>query len=83
MKSAELRDNDHKLEKTPLEYQATIRYGGARQRYHLTSVAGADIRTVLTNLSKELPDEVAAEANLVEIRLAVDPEDRRYLGEED
>ncbi len=64
-----------------MNFQVTVRYGGHRQRYHLYVVDGADAREALAIAAREMPSEIAAEADLVEIRIAVDPDARQYLGE--
>jgi hypothetical protein len=43
-------------------------------------VEAADARAALAAAAREMPDEVAAEADLVELRVAVRPEDRQFLG---
>ncbi len=63
------------------EYQVTVRYGNDRQRYHIFTVEAAGTVEALRKAAEELPDEVAVSGNLVELRAAVDPEGRSYLGE--
>lgn len=65
-----------------MRYQITVRYGGSRQRYHTFQVEAADAAAGLRRAADEMPDEIAGDADLVELRVAVDPDDRRYLGEE-
>jgi len=64
-----------------MHFQITVRYGAARQRYHTYVVEAADARGALGAAATDMPDEVAAEADLVEVRVAVDPERRAYVGE--
>ena len=64
-----------------MEYQITVRYGGARQRYHTFVVSGSDATAALRRAADEMPDEIAADVDLVELRVAVDPDRRSYLGE--
>jgi hypothetical protein len=64
-----------------MNFQITVRYGGRRQRYHTYQVEAPDARAALEAAAAALPDEVAPEADLVELRVAVDPERRTYLGE--
>jgi hypothetical protein len=66
-----------------MEFQVTIRYGHPRQRYHLFTVEAAGITGAMEAAAADLPEEVAREGTLVEIRPAVDPEGRRYLGEDE
>jgi hypothetical protein len=64
-----------------MTFQITVRYGGRYQRYHTFTVDAADARAALEEAARALPDEVAVEADLVELRVAVDPDKRQYLGE--
>jgi hypothetical protein len=66
-----------------LRFQVTVRYGEGRQRYHLFTVDAPGIEAALEAAAGQLPEEVAREGNLVEIRPAVEPEGRSYLGEEE
>ncbi len=65
-----------------MRYQITVRYGHRAQRYHTYVVAAEDASAALTAAAKQMPPEIAREADLVELRIAVDPERRTYLGEE-
>lgn len=62
-----------------MTYQITVRYGGRRQRYHTFTVDAADVREALEKAAREMPDPVVPEADLVELRVAVDPEARLWL----
>lgn len=62
-----------------MNFQVTVRYGARRQRYHTLTVEASDAREALSRAAALIPDEVAAAADLVELRVAVDPEDRSYL----
>ncbi len=64
-----------------MDFQVTVRHGSRYQRYHTLEVSGEDVRAALRAAAEQLPDEVAEEADLVEIRPAVDPDERSYLGE--
>lgn len=64
-----------------MHYQVTIRYGGARQRYHTFGVDAPDASEALRIAAGDMPPEIAQEADIVELRVAVDPEQRSYLGE--
>lgn len=66
-----------------MRFQVTVRYGAEYQRYHTLDVSGDDVREALREAAGALPDEVAAQADLVEMRPAVDPDARRYLGEDE
>lgn len=65
-----------------MRFQVTVRYGGSRQRYHTFVVDAADAATALRAAADETPPQIAADADLVELRIAVDPDDRTYLGED-
>lgn len=62
-----------------MHFDITVRYGGRYQRYHTYKVQADDAREALTAAAAVLPDEIAAEADLVELRVAVDPDARQYL----
>ncbi len=65
-----------------MSFQITVRYGTRYQRYHTVEVEGADVRDALRAAADALPEEIALEADLVELRVAVDPEKRTFMGEE-
>jgi hypothetical protein len=64
-------------------FQITVRYGGRYQRYHTYTVEAADASEAMITGAEEMPDDVAAEADLVEIRTFVDPDARTYVGEDE
>ncbi|MDH3269797.1 MAG: hypothetical protein OEN56_00600 [Gemmatimonadota bacterium] len=64
-----------------MRFQITVRYGGARQSYHTFLVEAADAAAALRQAAEDMPSEIAVEADLVELRIAVDPDARTYLGE--
>ena len=64
-----------------MDFQVTFRYGGRYQRYHTFQVSAADAREALETAARAMPPEVAAEADLVEMRVAVDPDERKFMGE--
>lgn len=66
-----------------MHYQITVRYGGARQRYHTFVVEAEDGPDALRRAADGVPAEIAPHVDLVELRIAVDPERRTYVGEED
>lgn len=63
-------------------FQITVRYGGARQRYHTLLVEGPDAPAALRTAADEIPTEIAGAVDLVELRIAPDPDRRDYLGED-
>lgn len=64
-----------------MRFQVTVRHGAQRQRYHTYTVEAADAREALRLAAEALPPEIADEVDLVELRMAVDPEERSYVGE--
>ena len=65
-----------------MKYQITVRYGGGRQRYHTYVVEAEAAPQALRRAAEEMPSEIASDVDLVELRVAVDPDRRTYLGEE-
>lgn len=63
-----------------MQYQITVRYGQPHQRYHTYTVEADDAREALRIASERLPAEIAPDADLVELRVAVDPDHRDYVG---
>lgn len=63
-------------------FQITIRFGAGPKRYHTQSIRAADLREAARRAVAEMSDEMAGEGDLMEIRPAVDPDDRSYVGEE-
>lgn len=59
-----------------MRFHVTVRFGRERQRYHQFKVEATDLKDALAQVARSLPDEVAAEGDLVEIRPGVDPESR-------
>ena len=66
-----------------MRYQITARHGGRYHRYYTFVVEAADAPEALRAAAAELPADIAAEVDLVELRTAVDPDDRTYLGDEE
>lgn len=64
-----------------MNFQITVRYGSRRVRYHTYQVEASDVRAALNAAARDLPEEVAREADLVEVRVASDPEGRAYVGD--
>ena len=62
-----------------MHFQVTVRYGGVRQRYHTYGVEAPDAREALLLAARGMPEAVAADADLVEMRVAVDPDRRDYV----
>jgi len=66
-----------------MHFQVTVRYGSQYQRYHTLAVEGPTVREALRAAADALPEEIADEADLVEMRPSVDPDERSYLGEDE
>ncbi|MGB0542269.1 MAG: hypothetical protein ACPGPI_01020 [Longimicrobiales bacterium] len=66
-----------------MNYQITVRFGGRHQRYHTLSISADDAASALRLAADEIPSEIASDVDLVELRIAVDPDQRTYLGEDD
>ncbi len=62
-------------------YRATFRYGGSRPRYEMLDVEAADLRAALIAAAERVSDDVAASAELVEVRRQADPDAREYTPE--
>ena len=65
-----------------MRFQVTVRYGGRSQRYHTYVVDAGDARAAMRVAAERMPSEIAPEADLVELRIAVDPEKRAYLADD-
>lgn len=57
-------------------FQITVRYGSRFQRYHTFEVEAGDVAQALRLAAGHVPPEILPEADLVELRVAVDPEAR-------
>ena len=65
-----------------MNFQVTARYGGRFQRYHTFVGEAVDAQAALRSAADALPPEIAPEIDLIEIRVAVDPDARSYLEED-
>jgi hypothetical protein len=63
-----------------MRYQVTVRYGGRGQRYHTYAVDAQDAGAALEAAAAHMPVEIRGDADLVELRRAVDPDARAYVG---
>lgn len=59
-------------------YRATFRYGGSRPQYEMLDIEAEDLRAALIAAAERLSEEVAATAELVEVRRQTDPDEREY-----
>ena len=64
-----------------MTFQVTVRYGTRRQRYYTFVVEADDAAAALRVAAEQMPHEITSEADLVELRVAVDPDGRSYVGE--
>ncbi len=62
-----------------MEFQLTIRHGGKSPRYHMATLPATSLAELLEALPRGIPEDVLGDADLVEIRPAVDPDRREYL----
>jgi hypothetical protein len=62
-------------------YRVTIRYGGLPPRYEILDVSAPDLRAALADVAAVMDEAVAASADLAEIRVQSDPDEREYVGE--
>ena len=65
-----------------MRYQITVRHGGRYQHYYTYVVEAGDARAAMQVAAEQMPTEIAPEADLVELRIAVDPEKRAYLADD-
>ena len=65
-----------------MRYQITVRHGAQRQRYHMYVVEADDARTALEVAARQMPAEIVGEVDLIELRVAVDPEERAYSADD-
>lgn len=61
-------------------YRITVRYGGRFQRYHTFTLDAPDVSEALRAAAGHVPEEILPVADLVELRVAIDPESRPYAG---
>ncbi|MFH1766202.1 MAG: hypothetical protein ABIF09_18610 [Gemmatimonadota bacterium] len=55
-----------------MDYQVTIRYGKKSQRYLTLAITAPDVPSALRMAADGVPEEVASEVDLVELREAPD-----------
>lgn len=65
-----------------MHFQVTVRYGSRYQRYHTYVVEATDAAAALTTAAAQMPTDIAADVDLVELRIAADPETREYVEED-
>jgi hypothetical protein len=64
-----------------MNFQVTVRYGGRQQRYHTFTVKADNAKAALKSAAAQLPLDITADVDLVELRIAVDPDARSYVDE--
>ena len=62
-------------------YRATVRWISDRQHYHVEDLEAPDLVTALERLRAALPDDVAAGADLLELRRQAAPDEREHAQE--
>ncbi len=55
-----------------MDYQATIRYGKKSQRYLSLALSAPDVPSALRLAADGIPEDLVAEVDLVELRVAPD-----------
>jgi len=66
-----------------MQFQITVRYGGRYQRYHTFQVEAENARQAMVDGAQHIPDEIANQTDLVELRVFVDPDARKFVGEDE
>ncbi|NIP58964.1 MAG: hypothetical protein GWM92_11695 [Gemmatimonadetes bacterium] len=64
-----------------MDFRVTVRLGD-RYGYRTFRVQGADAAEALRAAADALSSDVAARADLVELRVAADPDEREYVGDD-
>lgn len=59
-------------------YRVTFRYGAPRALYEVLDVDAEDLRAAMRTAADRVPEQVAASAELVEVRVQRDPEEREF-----
>jgi hypothetical protein len=59
-------------------YRVTIRFGSPKQQYHVEDLTANSLREALRMAADAYPAAAAETADLVEIRLQRDPDDREF-----
>jgi hypothetical protein len=57
-------------------YRVTIRFGAPRQQYHVEDLTANSLREAVRMAAEQFPDAASSTADLVEIRLQLDPDER-------
>ena len=62
-------------------FTVTVRYGRRGYRYHTFDVDAADVSEALEEAAAGLAPDIRETADLVEVRPAHEPGERKFLGE--
>ncbi len=57
-------------------FRVTVRHGQPRYRYHVEDIEAPDMGDALAAAARRLPPDVAAAADVAEVRRLVEPEQR-------
>lgn len=63
------------------DYRITIRFGSGPPRYEILDLSAPDLRAALTEAAGRIDDEMAATADLAEIRVHMSPDHRQFTPE--
>jgi hypothetical protein len=61
-----------------MNFQVTARYGRSTQRYHTFQVEAPGAVPALRLAADRIPEEIGPEVDLVELRVAPDPDKERH-----
>lgn len=59
-------------------YRVTVRFGTPRQHYHVVDLTANSLREAMRMAVEQFPEAAEATADLVEIRLQTDPDEREF-----
>jgi hypothetical protein len=59
-------------------YRVTIRFGSPKQQYDVLDLTANSLREAMRMAVEQFPDAASEDADLVEIRRQLDPDDREF-----
>lgn len=62
-------------------WRGTVRWTSDRQRYHMADVEAPDLLSAMARLREVVPPDVAAGADLLELRRQAAPDEREFSAE--
>ena len=62
-------------------YRMTLRHGSPGKRYHIVDIEAEDLRAAMMQAVNAFPAGTESSADLMEIRVHADPEQRAYTPE--